>query len=117
MPKEVRLSKTAYNMTQDWQQREGLIFNTNTMYGYPAQKKEVTKIRYIVNTDLPSHYQLTPIETWLSKLMKNSQVFNYADTEYQERVQKRWLFKPRTTKFFCADQSSFDHYCSKHSFD
>jgi hypothetical protein len=114
IPKMVRLNKTSFNMLQTPRERRKLVFSSRTMYGYPVQKKEITKVRYIINTDIVSHYALAPLEHLLAQSLKNSDVFNMISTDKQRELEKRWLFSKK--KKLCADQSSFDHYCSKASF-
>jgi hypothetical protein len=114
VPKMVRLNKTSFNMLQTPTERRKLVFSRRTMYGYPVQKKEITKVRYIINTDIVSHYALAPLESLLAESLKNSDVFNMMSTDQQRQLEKKWLFSRK--RKLCADQSSFDHYCSKASF-
>jgi hypothetical protein len=114
VPKMVRLNKTSYNMLQTPRERTKLVHSSRTMYGYPVQKKEITKVRYIINTDIVSHYALAPLESLLASSLKKSDVFNMIDTDEQRKREIAWLFSKK--KKLCADQSSFDHYCCKASF-
>jgi hypothetical protein len=115
IPKAVRLNKTGYNMLLTTEERVDLAMNDRVMYGYPVQKKEVTKVRYIINTDLGSHFQLSPLESLLASSLSKSSVYNMNSTEDQVKTLNSWLQNTDDT-MFCADQSSFDHYCSKASF-
>jgi hypothetical protein len=114
VPKMVRLNKTSFNMLQTPKERTKMVFSSRTMYGYPVQKKEITKVRYIINTDVVSHYALAPLESMLASSLKNSDVFNMMNTDDQRKREISWLFSKK--KKLCADQSSFDHYCCKASF-
>jgi hypothetical protein len=116
IPARMRMNKTSYNMSIDWKERDSMIYGSSTMYGFPIQKKEVTKVRYIVNTDLASHFQLSPVEALISKIAKQSEIYNMRRAELQDQDKRDWVLKPATKQFFCADQSSFDNNISAHSF-
>lgn len=70
------LNKTLYNMQLSWEERTKKIYNSETLQSYPIQKKEVTKVRYIINTDLNSHYQFAPIESLLVRSNAGGSVYN-----------------------------------------
>jgi hypothetical protein len=117
IPRTARLNKTAVNLVMNWSDRDKMVFNNDTMMGYPLIKKEVAKARFIVNTDLQSHYQLSPIESLITKISKESDIFNMRTMQNQNKDQREWINKPRSQVFFCADQSSFDNNCSRFSFE
>jgi hypothetical protein len=116
IPARMRMNKTSYNLSIDWKERDKMVYGIGTMYGYPIQKKEVTKVRYIVNTDLASHFQLSPIEALIAKVAKQSEIYNMRTQQLQDQDKRDWTTKPQQKKFFCADQSSFDNNMSAHSF-
>nr|WPR18034.1 MAG: RNA-dependent RNA polymerase [Crogonang virus 12] len=115
VPKKMPASKTSFNLRTNWTRRRKLMLHSGTLYGYPLKKKEVTKVRYVINTDLASHYRMAPLE----KLLINSctsGVFNSLSKDQADQTMKEWINKPTSKTFICMDQSSFDHYTSKHSF-
>jgi hypothetical protein len=116
IPARMRMNKTSYNLSIDWKERDRMTLGNTTMYGYPIQKKEVTKVRYIVNTDLSSHFQLSPVEALIAKIAKQSQIYNMRSPTLQDQDKRDWTTKPMNRMFFCADQSSFDNNISAHSF-
>lgn len=109
-----RLSKTAFNLTADWEERERLLKSVAHWTTYPIPKKEVTKVRYIINTDLESHYQLSPVEKVLLKMVSGENVFNQMPLTDQNMIKRSWLTTADT--LVSIDQSSFDHNCSRHLF-
>lgn len=95
------LNKTLFNMQLSWEQRTEKIFNQQTLQSYPIQKKEVTKVRYIINTDLNSHYQFAPIESLLVKSNRGGSVYNCQTELQQQQLVQSWLHSDRLR--FCAD--------------
>lgn len=112
--KKLPASKTAFNLKTNWQTRLALLNDTSTLFGYPIVKKEVTKVRYIVNTDLKSHYKMAPLEKIMLAASVNG-IYNAATKDQIAAFTKR-LMKNDDRHRVCMDQSSFDHYTSAYSF-
>lgn len=107
---KLRLTKQEADMLKTWKQRNELIFSKKIKYGFPIVKKELTKIRYIINTDEDSHYNQTPLAVLLERLAPKDKVYPLMGAE-----QKSELFRHMHQPILkvAADQSSFDHNVSK----
>lgn len=114
VPDKVPASKTALNLRLTNEERQIYIESEEVLFGYPILKKEVTKIRYIVNTDIKSHFMFAPIEKMMTRTIWTTDIFNQAERVEQLKMQRDWT----TVQTFriAVDQSSFDNYCSAHWF-